>query len=97
MQPYLQHHSSRPETSPADIIGDFITAMAEKFHRREEKRGETWRTMTVEQLRQRLLEEFVEWLEATLKGNVTDELEELVDIANQCMLLYHRLKEADNP
>ena len=61
--------------------------------RLQEKQGEyrdSWRYVDLDQLRMRIRRKCCTWAMSTY---TPEELQELVDLANQCMLLYIRLKE----
>jgi len=48
---------------------------------------DSWKTCKVEYLEKKLVEEYKEWQDITMGCNAKDEV---IDIANICMMLYHR-------
>lgn len=67
----------------------FFSMMAEKIQSRMKTKGSGWKTCILPELKERLRTEFKEWQsESIYSGNVS---EELIDIANQAMLLWIRI------
>jgi len=64
--------------------------MLSKLVEARKRHGDSWLIVPISQLRRRLKKEFQEWCNAKDKET---ELKELIDIANQCLLLYFRLLE----
>jgi len=79
-------------TENKDLVNRFSEEMLKKLEARVEKHGGSWKNVSIWHLRGRLIQEFNEW-----KQMIESEFEpnELIDIANQCMLLYFRLKEKE--
>ncbi len=70
----------------------FATLMLMRLMSQREKYGDSWKIVTIPQLRERIKEEYKEWLKAK---TLEEELTELIDIANQCQLLFTRLLRGD--
>ena len=68
-------------------IIDFAEKMETVMREHDEKKGDSWKKCDVKQLDNKLCEEFREWDETNKCSN-----EELVDIANMCMMLWNRLE-----
>jgi len=68
----------------------FQRKMLEKIREKKKKHGDSWLKVPLEVLRRRVTEEYLEWSKAT---NPVREMNELIDLANQCMLLWIRLRQ----
>ena len=91
------------------LIKEFSEKMLKRLLEKRSKYGDSWLSVSIEQLRRRVIDEVAEWAYHTPYGfpivlvmeaakpkptyNKEDEMKELIDIANQCLLLYFRLKE----
>jgi hypothetical protein len=79
-------------------IESFAKEMDKVYSFHKPKKGESWKDCTIKFLQDKLVEEHLEWLKAS-SGELTGlndkdlSAKELVDIANVCMMLYHRLKQ----
>ena len=74
---------------------DFFRAMMKKIRKAAVKRGDSWEYCDIDDLRERLKMEYCEW---RLSIYASEEADELIDVANQAMLLWIRLqreKEVD--
>jgi predicted house-cleaning noncanonical NTP pyrophosphatase (MazG superfamily) len=67
-----------------DEIKEFTEEMERIMSKHDEKKGDSWKVMTIYQLENKLEEEYIEYM---------GKEDELVDLANICMMLYHRLGE----
>lgn len=68
----------------------FQREMLRKINERKKKYGNSWLKTPLQVLRARITEEYLEWSKA---DNITREMNELIDLANQCMLLWIRLRQ----
>ena len=77
------------------LVKEFSKEMLKRLLEKREKYGDSWLKVPIEQLRRRVIDEVTEWVIEAFKPdyNKEDEMKELIDIANQCLLLYYRLKE----
>ncbi len=66
-------------------ILEFAKEMEKIMKKHDKKKGDTWKTVSINFLKGKLIEEFDEYI-------VYENTDELVDIANICMMLWHRLK-----
>lgn len=74
-----------------EAIRTFAFRMEKKMSKNDDTKGDSWKSMTKEDLRQGLHDEFWEF-EKSLEKNELDPKEELIDIANFCMMLYFKYK-----
>lgn len=72
---------------------EFFKAMLNRLEEKRAKYGDSWKTTPLMVLRARIVEEYIEWDKASLKDTLEEEMKKLVDLANQCMLLFIRLKQ----
>ena len=70
------------------LFSDFYSDAFSKFRKKSLEYGHTWKRMPIEDLKEGLYKEIEEFIE-----NEDDETE-LLDIANYCMMLHTRMKEA---
>ena len=75
------------KTKTDDELKTFIDAMKLKLDLNQEEKGDFWATCDIEFLEDKLLEEIGEYLDESRHGKKS---QELVDVANICMMLYHR-------
>jgi len=77
------------------LVEEFSKEMLKRLLEKREKYGDSWLNVPMNQLRRRVIDEVTEWVTEAFKPdyNKEDEMKELIDIANQCLLLYYRLKE----
>ena len=71
-----------------DEFNDVLKLCEIKFNERREKHGDSWKDVDTLMLRDELEEEFNEYLEAI---NEDEEIKELIDIINSCLMLVKRL------
>jgi len=71
----------------------FMRQMKSKIGSKVAKYGDSWRSCKIQFLRERLSEEFCEWLDVVERGNMVKESNELIDIANLCIMIWARLRE----
>jgi len=64
-------------------IMQFAVAMEAVMSMHDSRKGNSWRITPLEYLINKLKEEFVEW-------ETTPTKKELIDVANVCMMLFHR-------
>ena len=72
-----------------DEFNDVLKLCEIKFEKRREKHGDSWKHCNIMALREKLEEEFNEYLEAFI---VDEEIEELIDVINACLMLVKRLR-----
>jgi hypothetical protein len=70
-------------------ILEFAREMEKVITEHNLRYGDSWRTCDVNALRKHLKEEYREWKDST---DDLFEREDCVDIANLCMMIWHRLK-----
>ncbi|MHA1807002.1 MAG: hypothetical protein ACTSX2_05460 [Candidatus Thorarchaeota archaeon] len=70
-------------------LNNFMQEMKSKMRSKDAEYGDSWKICDIDFLRGRLNDEHIEWLD--IKGDA-GEAEELVDIANLCMMLWIRLR-----
>ena len=76
------------------LVEEFSREMLKRLKEKQSEYGDSWLEVPLKQLRGRVWEEVEEWLRVVwLMGSEEMEMKELVDIANQCLLLYYRLKQ----
>lgn len=75
------------ETETDKGLHSFVEAMKLKLDLNQEKKGDSWTTCEIDFLENKLLEEIKEYLDEPRHGKKS---QELGDIANVCMMLYHR-------
>jgi len=68
-------------------LQEFAFEMERILSLHDESKGESWRTCTIGFLEGKLHEELSEYASSPCRSGKCDEL---VDIANICMMLYHR-------
>ena len=69
----------------------FAQAMENTMKKYDKKKGDSWKTCDIRFLKNKLLEEVVEFLDTYHKECPESyDKKELVDIANICMMLYNR-------
>ena len=74
-----------------DELQKFAEAMEIKLKKKDMVYGDSWKGMSKHDLQDRLIGEMVEGLDAIKHDEGVDD--ELVDIANMCMMLWNRNKE----
>ena len=80
------------EKDDEEYFLEFFNEMKQKIKDSQRKRGNSWKTGSVGTLRDRLIAEIKEWLSSSVfKPNSTSK--ELIDIANQAMLLWIRMEK----
>ena len=75
---------------PSFPMAQFILAMEDKLNKKQDEYGDSWKKMPLPELVQRLRDEYKEFHPLGTTGK--PEMEELIDIANICMMLYARIK-----
>jgi hypothetical protein len=73
----------------------FSEIMEEKLKLKDEIYGDSWKEMNLGELRSRLMREVEEWLVWSQKYDSTEEMREIIDIANISMMLYFRLEQQE--
>lgn len=68
-------------------LKDFVMAMKVTLYKHEKEKGNSWCNCDIQFLVDKLEEEIKEYREET---KPLAKAEELVDVANMCMMLYHR-------
>lgn len=68
-------------------LDGFIEKMRRKLNSKQEKNNDSWVICDIDYLENKLFEEINEYLEDSRHGRKS---EELIDIANVCMMLHHR-------
>jgi len=80
-------------------IKEFAEEMERVMQEHDAKKGDSWKEMSLHTLEHLLMNEVKEWNASRLGhidgGNHSKE-KELVDIANICMMLWHRYKRYQN-
>lgn len=83
----MMKNKNRSNTDKGAVIRSeimqFAVAMEAVMSMHDAKKGNSWRIAPLEYLIDKLKEEFVEW-------ETTPSKKELIDIANVCMMLFHR-------
>jgi len=78
-------------------IMEFAKEMERIMQQNDSKKGDSWKHMNIVALEIKLDEEIAEWKEVRHKlQNIDKKMKELIDMANVCMMLWHRLKEMKN-
>ena len=91
-----------------DELKEFAMSMEKKLSEKDEEYGDSWKGVDLEYMFWRLADEISEWekrvptyddyedysdyADAVLRGDEHPPADELIDIANVCMMLHHRLK-----
>ena len=70
-----------------DGLKAFVDAMKLKLDLNQDRKGDSWATCDIEFLEDKLLGEIKEYLDESKHGKKS---RELIDVANICMMLYHR-------
>ena len=68
-----------------DEILKFAIEMDKIMNKHQHKKGNSWKTLDIDFLKTRLVQEFNEYCKDT------NDRKELIDIANMCMMLYDRI------
>ena len=74
-------------------IEEFAEEMEKVMQKHDRYKKDSWKTCKLDYLEKKLVEEYKEWKDGT-KG--IPAMDELVDIANVCMMLYHRYLPISN-
>jgi hypothetical protein len=74
-----------------DLVDDFSWAMLEKMRRNAEKKGNSWEGMHETEIYDMLRREIDELEDSWNRGGRLDIIDELIDVANFCMMLRDRL------
>ena len=72
-------------------IEEFALAMEQMMSMHDGRKGDSWKTCDLNHLQKKLLEEFAEYIYPDEECFVDAEL---IDIANICMMLYHRIRKS---
>jgi len=75
--------------SNKNLYKPFIKEMREKFNKESKKHGNSWKTVEIYKLRCFLKEHVDKWLD---NDDSKQEIFDLLDIANYCMMIFNRLK-----
>ena len=77
-----------------DLFYKFMRKMEEKFNKESKKHGDSWKTITIIRLRRFLKQHIDKWLDnINSKDNSKQEILDLIDIANYCLMISHRLEK----
>jgi len=68
-----------------DGILNFAIEMDKTMNKHQRRKGNSWKTCSLDFLKHKLVEEFNEYCKDT------NDRKELIDIANMCMMLYNRI------
>ena len=86
-----------------DELKHFAMEMEKKLALTDAKYGDSWKSMVIQELLERLRQEWNEFKESVLfdtrgdpEGIPRYDHEELIDIANICMMLYNRASPDSN-
>lgn len=74
---------------------DFADAMERELQRHDPTKGDSWKTMGLGVLTEIMQQTYSKWTDSwasTNGGDTKIERDELVDMANLCMMLWHRVK-----
>lgn len=71
-------------------LKEFVELMKLKLDLNQEKKGDSWITCDIEFLEDKLGEELEEYLKTKNDAQFYRSAQELVDVANICMMLHHR-------
>lgn len=71
-------------------IIEFGEKMEETMKKNENKKGDSYKIIPLHELENGLLHEVEEW---RYSENIYDAMQECIDIANYCMMLFHRYKQ----
>ena len=78
------------------LVEEFSREMLKRLLEKRRDYGDSWLDVSIPHLCGRLVEEFFEWIKTSYpwgpSETIDEEMRELVDIANQALLIYHRLK-----
>lgn len=72
----------------------FLVAMDERVEEKQGEHGDSWKTMPITVLSNRLAQNYIEWREAMLHDREAEK-RKLVDLANLCRFLWERLNEKE--
>lgn len=79
--------------SDSELFTEFMERIEEKFNKEDKKHGDSWKTVEIYKLRRFLKQHVDKWLDNhNSKVDPNQETLDLIDIANYCMMLFHRLK-----
>ena len=85
--------SKRKGENMREEIKEFAEEMEKVMQKHDRYKKDSWKTCNLEYLEKKLVEEYKEWKD----GNVLCPLKnEVVDIANVCMMLFHRYIKCDD-
>jgi len=71
-------------------IKEFAEEMERVMQENDAIKRNSWKNLPISYLEHKLIEEYQEWY---LLSNIKNNKKELIDIANICMMLWHRYKE----
>lgn len=71
-------------------ILEFAEVMEDVMRINDDKKGDSWKDCEISFLESKLIVDFAEWLQ-TRNYNLSKN--EVIDIANYCMMLFHRYDE----
>lgn len=75
-----------------DSIREFAIEMEAVMSKHDDRKGNSWKGCEIEYLETKLKTEFEEWKEEMM-GRTDKRGDEVIDIANMCMMLWHRYDE----
>jgi len=84
---FRQHRTKLNVSSPRDEIVAFAVEMERIMQEHDAVKGDTWKTCGLGFLDGKLQEEISEYVDSPCRSSKCDEL---VDIANICMMLHYR-------
>ena len=87
----LENLSSYKALRPC--VKDYAEAVEQAMRRNDEEKGDSWKRMSIEELRVIVSGEYKEWAEAIDKFGEIIEMEELDDLGASCAMLRARLHE----
>lgn len=81
----------KSEVYPRKQILDFVDWMEYVMQKHDAVKGDSWKTLDLDILEEKLFEEAAEFLELSqFTGSNYEKMMECVDIANVAMMLFHR-------
>jgi len=78
--------------SENDMFIEFMKIMENKFKIENKKHGDSWKTVEIYKLRRFLKQHVDKWVDNLNKENLKQEILDLIDIANYCVMISYRIK-----
>lgn len=71
----------------------FLKEMEKKFNKEKEKHKDSWKITDINKLRIFLKQHVDKWIDNYIfsKKNLQQEISDLIDISNYCMMIFNRL------